>query len=142
MAMVVPVVLTLVSLFPLYSALWGWPPAIMHLVFSLMLSLILVELLLLNFRKIPFTCTFQSGKANITVLGVFYWFAFTTYAYTMATFERWLLDDGTRWIVFAIAAVLAFAGLVRWRNTQLARGFSIVFEDAATPEVQTLGLGA
>jgi hypothetical protein len=60
----------------------------------------------------------------------------------MATFERWLLDDGTRWIVFAIAAVLAFAGLVRWRNTQLARGFSIVFEDAATPEVQTLGLGA
>ena len=60
-----------------------------------MLSLILVELLLLNFRKIPFTCSYQPGKANITVLGVFYWFAFTTYAYTMATFERWLLQDGT-----------------------------------------------
>lgn len=141
-AMVVPVVLTLALLFPIYLALWGWPPAIMHLVFSLMLSLILVESLLLNFRKIPFTCSFQSGKANITVLGVFYWSAFTTYAYTMATFERWLLEDGTRWVAFSIVALVALGGLIRWRNTQMARGFSIVFEDAATPEVQTLGLGA
>ncbi len=139
-AMEVPVVLILVALFPLYSALWGWRPAFMHLVFSLVLSLILVETLLLNFRKIPFTCSFQPGKANITVLGVLYWFAFTTYAYTMATFERWLLEDGTRWIVFLIMALLVFAAIVWWRSDLLARGFSLVYEDAATPEVQTLGL--
>jgi hypothetical protein len=114
----------------------------MHLVFSLVLSLILVELLLLNFRKIPFTCSFPSGKANVTVLGFFYWFAFTTYAYTMATFERWLLQGGVRWIVFLGLAFLALWALVRWRNIMLGRGFSIVYEDAANPEVQTLGLSA
>ena len=141
-AMVVASVITLASLFPLYSVLWGWAPAFMHLVFSLMLSLILVELLLLSFRKIPFTCSFPSGKANITVLGFFYWFAFTTYAYTMATFERWLLQDDFQWIIFLGLALLALGALVRRRNIMLARGFSIVYEDAASPEVQTLGLSA
>ncbi len=141
-AMVVASVLTLASLFPLFSVLWGWAPAFMHFIFSLTLSFILVELLLLNFRKIPFTCSFPSGKANITVLGFFYWFAFTTYAYTMATFERWLLQDGVRWIVFLGLSLLVLAALVRWRNIMLARGFSIVYEDAANPEVQTLGLSA
>jgi hypothetical protein len=141
-AMVAASVITLASLFPLYAVLWGCAPAFMHLVFSLVLSLILVELLLLNFRKIPFTCSFPSGKANVTVLGFFYWFAFTTYAYTMATFERWLLQGGVRWIVFLGLAFLALWALVRWRNIMLGRGFSIVYEDAANPEVQTLGLSA
>ncbi len=141
-AMAVPVILILATLFPLYAALWAWLPSFMHLVFSMMLSLILAELLLLNFRKIPFTCSYPSGKANITVLGVFYWFAFTTYAYTMATFEKWLLQGGIRWTVFLIMLLLALTALVRWRNILLARGFSIIYEDAASPEVQTLGLGA
>ena len=141
-AMIVPAVLILVALFPFYVVLWGWSPAFMHLVFCLMLSLILVELLLLNFRKIPFTCSYPAGKVNVTVLAVFYWFAFTTYAYTMATFERWLLQDDIRWIVFLGLALVALAALVRWRNTRLARGCSIVYEDAATPEVQTLNLNA
>ena len=64
-AMVVPVVLTLALLFPIYLALWGWPPAIMHLVFSLMLSLILVESLLLNFRKIPLHALFSQERLTL-----------------------------------------------------------------------------
>lgn len=128
MATVVPVVFTSASLFPLYSVFWGSVPAIMILVFRVILSPIRAEVLLFNCRKIPFTCSFQSGKANITALGVFCWFAFATYAYTMAPLER-RLEDGARRAV--------------WRkDTQLARGFSTVFEDGASPEVQTLGLSA
>ena len=83
-AMTLSAVLLLVLLFPLYAVLWGWLVAFQHLIFGLLLSLILVELLLINFRKVPFTCSYQPGKAYITLLGLFYWFAFTTYAYTMA----------------------------------------------------------
>ena len=139
-AMIVPTVLILVALFPLYAYLWGWLPAFMHLVFSLLLSLILVELLLLNFRKIPFTCSYPSGKANVAVFGVFYLFAFTTYAYTTATFERWLLQNEIAWVVFFCLGLLALAALVMWRKVRLARKFSILYEDAASPEVQTLDL--
>ena len=90
--MVVLTVLLLVSFFPVLAILWGWPVSPGGPRLGLTLSLILVELLLINFRKIPFTCSYQPGKANITVLGIFYWFAFTTYAYSMAALERWLLQ--------------------------------------------------
>jgi hypothetical protein len=141
-AMVVPAILLLLLLFPFYAVLWGWLIAFQHLVFGLMLSLILVELLLMNFRKVPFTCSYQPGKANITVLGVFYWFAFTTYAYTMAALERWLLQDGVRWIGFFVLTVVVLGALVLWRKTMRADGLGIVYEDEPNPDVQTLGLGA
>lgn len=122
-AMVLSAVLLLLLLFPFYAVLWGWQVALQHLIFGLMLSLILVELLLMNFRKVPFTCSYQPGKAYITVLGVFYWFAFTTYAYTMATLERWLLKDGVRWIVFISLLLVVLAGLILWRKTRWVEGW-------------------
>jgi hypothetical protein len=58
----------------------------------------------------------------------------------MATVERWLLQDGTRWLVFMVVALLALAALVLRRNVASANGFSIMYEDTANPEVQTLDL--
>jgi hypothetical protein len=107
----------------------------------LVLSLILIELLLMNFRKIPFTCSYQPGKANITVLGILYCFAFTTYAYTMATLERWLLHDDARWAGFLVLMLVVLGGMVLWRKTLPIDGSGIVYEDEPNPEVQTLGLG-
>jgi len=126
--------------FPFYSVLWGWGPAFQHLVFGLLLSLILIELLLMNFRKIPFTCSYQAGKANITVLGVLYWFAFTSYAYTMATLELWLLHDDARWNGAVVLLLAVLGGLVVWRKTMIVDGSGLVYEDAPNPDVQTLGL--
>ena len=140
-AMVLSAVLLLLLLFPLYAVLWGWHIALQHLIFGLMLSLILAELLLMNFRKVPFTCSYQPGKAYITVLGVFYWFAFTTYAYTMATLERWLLHDMVRWIVFIVFTLVVLGGLFLWRKTRLVEGPGLIYEDEPDPDVQTSGLG-
>jgi hypothetical protein len=140
--MIVRAMLLLVALFPVYAVLWGWAPAVQQLVFSLVLSLILIELLLTNFRKIPFTCSYQPGKANITVRGIFYCFAFTTYAYTMATLELWLLRDDARWVGFLVLMLVVLGGIVVWRKTLPLEGSAIVYEDAPNPEIQTLGLGA
>lgn len=107
-----------------------------------MLSLILIELLLANFRKIPFTCSYQSGKANITVRGVFYCFAFTTYAYTMASLELWLLHGDARWVGCLALMLVVLGGIVVWRKTLPLDGAAIVYEDAPNPDVLTLGLGA
>jgi hypothetical protein len=128
------------SLFPLYAALWGWLTAFEDLALGLMLSLILVELLLMNFRKIPFTCSYQPGKANLTVLGTVYWLAFTLYAYGMAALECWLLQDGTQWLAFLFLTLTALVALVVWRKTMVVEGLGIVFEDEPDPEIQTLGI--
>jgi hypothetical protein len=139
--MVLRAVLLLLLLFPFYAVLWGWLVASGQLIFDLALSFILVELLLLNFRKVPFACSYQPGKAYITVLGAFYWLAFTTYAYTMATLERWLLQDAVRWIVFMFFTLLVLGGLVLWRKKRLVEGLGLIYEDEPNPDVQTLGLG-
>ena len=139
-AMVAPVTVLLVVLFPFYAILWGWPVAFQQLVFGLVLSLILIELLLMNFRKIPFTCSYQAGKANITVLGVFYWLGFTTYAYTMAALERWLLLDDACWLGFLVLMLVVLGGMIVWRKTVPVGGSGIVYEDVPNPDVQTLGL--
>lgn len=139
-AMMAAAVVLLLLQLPFYVILWGWTPALQHILFCLMLSLILIELLLTNFRKLPFTCSYRPGKANITVLGFVYWFAFTTYAYTMATLERWLLYDEVRWLVFIIMTLVVLAGLHLWRKATSVEGQALIFEDSPNPEVQTLGL--
>lgn len=139
--MIARAALLLVALLPIYAFLWGWAPALQQLVFSLMLSLILIELLLINFHKIPFTCSFQPGKANIILLGILYWFAFTTYAYTMAALECRLLWDKVSWTAFLALMILMLGGLVVWRRDRLADDPRIVYKDEPNPEVQTLGLG-
>jgi Ca2+/Na+ antiporter len=142
-AMVLRAVLLLLLLLPFYAVLWGWLVAFQHFIFGLILSLILVELLLINFRKVPFTCSYQPGKAYITVLGVFYWLAFTTYAYTMATLERYLLlEDPIGWIVFMIFTLLVLGGLILRRKKRLAHGLGLIYEDEPNPDVQTLGLSS
>jgi hypothetical protein len=138
--MLLRAVLLLLLLLPFYAVLWGWLVALQHFAFGLMLSLILVELLLVNFRKVPFTCSYQPGKAYITVLGVFYWLAFTTYAYTMATLERWLLRAALRWIVFVAFTLATLGGLILRRKKRLVHGLGLVYEDEPNSDVQTLGL--
>lgn len=140
-AMISAAALLLLVHVPFYAYLWGWPRAFQQLIFSLVLSLMLVELLLMNFRKIPFTCSYQPGKANITVLGIVYCFAFTIYAYTMAALELWLMQDDARWTGFLLLILVMFGGIVVWRETIPIDGSGMVYEDEPNPEIQTLGLG-
>ena len=114
--------------------------ALVELAFGVILSLALVELLMLRFYKMPFTCSFLPGKANITLLGVFYWFAFTTYAYSMASLEAWMLARPALVIVFFALAIPALGWLVAYRNRLLDEGIAFAYEDAPEPAVRQLNL--
>lgn len=132
---------------PLYAlllpgcvSLWGLATALFHVFFGLALSSILIECLLIDFRKIPFTCSYLPGKANITTNWIFYWMMFTTYAYSMAALEFWILRSAVR-ITFAyVMAVIVMAVVVGFRNSQHRHGLSFIFEDEPEPAVRTLNL--
>ncbi|HSB16810.1 MAG TPA: hypothetical protein VLE22_20330 [Bryobacteraceae bacterium] len=59
------VCLVLLALLPAHALLWGWQFAGAHLAYGLVLSVLLIELLLWNFEKIPITCSYLPGKANV-----------------------------------------------------------------------------
>ena len=50
-----------------YAALWPWWAALGHLLLLSLLSVLVVELALRNFRKMPFTCSYLPGQANLKV---------------------------------------------------------------------------
>ncbi len=128
------------ALLPASVFLWGWAAALFHTFFDVVLSLLLIELLLLNFHKIPFTCSYLPGKANLSTRWFFYWFGFATYAYTMASLEAWALQRPLRmaWLYLAGGAVVALA--IHLRNRLLNEGFNLVFEEEPEPAVLTLNL--
>src|SRR5262249_42470954 len=125
---------------PFYFTLWSPGVAAAHIAFSIAISILLIEALLLDFCKIPFTCSYPPGKANVTILWIFYWLAFTTYAYSMATLEAWLVLRPLRTIVFYFAAAAIWFGF-RWYWRRWDRvGFTLMFDDVPEPVVRTLGL--
>ncbi len=129
------------ALFPFYAALWGVEASLLHLIFVLTLAGILAEVLLLRFQKVPFTCSYLPGKANLKL----YWFpyvaSFLLYAYGMASIERRLLEQPVRFVFFYAAA---FAGLccLKLRQRKLPPSERVViFEEQAEPAVRSLNLG-
>jgi hypothetical protein len=129
-----------IALSPFYFLLWSPAVALAHLAFSVVVSILLVEALLFDFWKLPFTCSYSPGSANITVLWAVYWFAFTTFAYSMASLESWMVGHSLRMVSFYASAAGIWAGFV-WQKKKWDRvGFTLMFEDAPDPVVRTLGL--
>lgn len=98
------------------------------------------EFLLVGFWKIPFACSYLPGQTNLPVRFLAYWFAFTTYGYTMATLERWMLQNPADLALFYLLAVTVLAGLVACRNRLIGQGVALIFEEEAEPVVRTLNL--
>ncbi len=130
------------ALLPMYVFLWGWSAALFHTFFDIALSLLLIELLLVKFHKIPFTCSYLPGKANLTALWFVYWLGFATYAYSMASLEVWILKSPLRIVGFYLLGIVLVAAAYIYRNKHLNEGFSLIFEDAPEPVVRTLNLSA
>jgi hypothetical protein len=55
---------------PVYAYLWGWTIAGFHALIVILLSLVLVQILLMGYRKVPFTCSYPPFRhsAIVTVL--------------------------------------------------------------------------
>jgi hypothetical protein len=129
-----------VLLAPVYAFLWGWPMALFHTFFDIVLSLLLIELLLIKFYKIPFTCSYLPGSGNITGLWFVYWLGFATYAYSMASLEAWILQNALRIVAFYVGGCVTVGVVFYYRNRHLADGFDYIFDDVPEPVVRTLNL--
>ncbi len=75
---------TLYAILPLFALLFGielanavWTAAVFQFAFGVTASILLMEVLFLGFRKVPFTCSHFPGKVNLVLLSVLYVFGFT-----------------------------------------------------------------
>jgi hypothetical protein len=123
-----------------YIWLGPWRPVVEHLLVLALLGMILCEVCLQNFQKLPFTCSYLPGKSrmHMAVMGVWPLLAFSAMG---VAWESRILNDAARYAAM-IAVLSAVALLARWRAQHLAKSdeADVRFEEAMPPAVQTLGL--
>jgi hypothetical protein len=126
--------------FPSYALRWGWRIGLTHTTTVAVLCLLLIEVLLVRFRKVPFTCSMPSFKSNALVSVLFYFLGFVAFTSWASTAERWALADPLWYFAFIplLAAVWLFLERYRGEMTYLDR--QLIFEERPEAAVEVLDL--
>lgn len=110
-----------------------------HLAFLALLGGVLVELSLIRFDKVPFTCSYLPGKTNIQA--VFWGFAFSLLSLEllMGTYELGALSNPLHYAITIFIASGAIAAL--WAINRLHAQTAVLYFEEQAPEIITrLGL--
>src|SRR5262249_32484994 len=79
--------------------------ALLHLGFDLVVAVLLLEVFFFNFNKVPFTCSYSSGKLQLGAVAALYLYGFTFYVHIVAGLKRTITPVPARMLVFlAVAA--------------------------------------
>jgi hypothetical protein len=106
--------------------------AVVHTALLLACNALLVEILIANFRKIPFTCTYPAFESHSGVILVAYLFAFFLFTDYLPALEHWSLVDPIRAIVFLPILAAAFAAIPLYRRQLLPMDKTLLFESLET----------
>ncbi|HLW82134.1 MAG TPA: hypothetical protein VKS20_08840 [Candidatus Acidoferrales bacterium] len=120
--------------------LWPWCQAAAHLVVLGLVGVILVDLALYSFRKVPFACSYLPGKSQVHMIVVFLVILVSLVAQSVIWEQEALQKPAMMAAMLALLGVAALA--IRWRTTVLARSDEegLQFEEEGTPAVLELGL--
>ena len=130
-----------VMAFPVYAYLEGWLIACLHTLLVVTWAVLLTNIALIRFRKIPFTCTLPLFKQHSFVTLLSGCFGFLIYAVSMPEFESSALAEPLRLLTLAPFA------LVLWyiphylgkSSSELER--RLIFEESPTQTIEALRLG-
>jgi hypothetical protein len=113
---------------------WGAVTGALHTLFQLVTGAILIEIFFWSFEKVPFTCPYNPGKVNLSLLaGMFLW-GFTDYSFMAADLEHSLDGRPLRILLFFTAAATTLTMCWRYRRAPS----QVLFD--AEPLVQSLNL--
>jgi hypothetical protein len=123
----------------LLSAVWPWRPVLEHLGICLAMAFLLVDLFLYRFRKIPFTCSYLPGGANLKVKLGAYGIAFLCLADGGTLLEFWAFKRPARFLTLLALLVAAAIWAHRRRSEFAAAAYTpLQFEDLPPAEIFAL----
>jgi hypothetical protein len=119
--------------FVFYTSLWTWKEAFFHCLFGLAVSLLLMEVLFIRFRKIPFTSSYLPGKEKLHLFWIVYLLGFILYVVSMSSIEVSLFVKPSRFIVFfgVILFMILLAKL--YQNLFFYKKMELVYEEKLEP---------
>jgi hypothetical protein len=94
----------------LYGYLWGWRVGFLQAAVVSLWSLLLAEILLVRFRKVPFTCSYPPFRDSAVVLVLICLLGFFVFVVLTSSLERWALLST---VLIVLVCTCPLWGLVR-----------------------------
>jgi len=130
----------LLILFPIYVFVAGLQIAVLHAIVVSAWTGLLTNLLLIRFRKIPFTCSLPVFKQHSIVILISFCFGYLIYAVSTPEFESSALLHPI--LMIKLLPVVAVAWYIprHFARTTIAIERQMIFEETATRTVEVLQL--
>jgi hypothetical protein len=125
--------------FPVQAAVLGIRGALVCLPVVLLVGWVLVEIVLLHWRRIPFTCTVLFGKRPAAYTLVLAFMAFNVFVSLGILLQQLALSRPTSWIL-VLAFLLTISVGLRWIRLQTWGRLPFEFEDYLPDTPASLGL--
>ena len=127
--------------FPLYAFLEGLLVASLHTLLVATWAVLLTNILLVRFRKLPFTCTLPLFKQHSIVILLSFGFGFLIYALSTPEFESSALLEPSRMISLLPVAIVAWLipHYLAKNIPEIDR--KLIFEETPSRTVEVLQLG-
>lgn len=133
--------LLLLPCLAVYSVYWGWRVGIVHTVLVTAWCILLVEGLLVRFRKIPFTCSVPGFKSHAIVAALFAVLGYFAFTSATATVESWAFAEPAFWLLFVPFAFGLPMLFYRQRKALTATDRELIFEEQSPAVVVSMNLG-
>jgi len=111
--------------------LWGFPTALLHTAIFTACTVALVELLLLRFRKIPFTCSYPAFQSHSALIFVAYLFGFLLFTTYLPQLELRCLADPWRAVLFIPLIAVLLLSVHFYRKQMLDMDKQLIFEETS-----------
>jgi hypothetical protein len=125
---------------PFHGYLGGWIHAGLHALVVMVWAALLADILLIHFRKIPFTCSYPPFRDSAILLVVCYFLGFFAYVVLTAQFESWALLSPPRLLLMLPVALGIWYGVSRLRGEQIDIDKELIFEEKTTRGFEVLDL--
>ena len=113
---------------------------LLHVFMVTLWATLLADILLLRFRKVPFTCSYPPFRNSAIMLLVIYLLGFFLYAILTSQLEYWMLLNPVRVLLVVPLAVGIWYGLSRFREDQVDVDKQLIFEDKPSAGFEVLDL--
>jgi len=125
---------------PLTARFYGWTTALLHTAFTLTVTLLLVNLLLVRFHKIPFTCSRVLETRQLFVRLLACLSAVIMLVPALAGLEQWALLRPPRFGIVALLLGAVAFGIRHYRNGLPHQDRLLLFEDRPPAQFEWLKL--
>jgi len=106
---------------------WGWTAAFLHAAILIACVIVLVEALLIHFRKIPFTCSYPAFQSHSGLIFVAYLFGFLLFTDYLPEMEHWSLLNPWQSIWFVPLLAAALLALRQYRKQMLDMDKQLIY---------------